>query len=177
MVQQDILSPVVPLCFLRGWESSPFSAEGGQPSCTRCTHTLRLYGARERCLPAWRRGAFCARARTVAHGHTHTHTSRDADPPPDVTATPKPHWLPTWSCSVQLKSCESHVAWLHPHRQSKCIACWQIGRGRARRRRRRREYSYCMCRVTNVFPPQMSFKGKRGGSLFHNSTRHSVARW
>lgn len=29
-IQQDILSSVVPLCFLRGWESSPLSAEGGR---------------------------------------------------------------------------------------------------------------------------------------------------
>lgn len=34
------------------------------------------------------------------------------------------------------------------------------------------EYSYCTCCVTNVFPPEMSFKEKRGGSLSHNSKRY-----
>ncbi len=70
LIQQDILSPVVLLCFLRGRESSPFSAEGGQPSCTHL-HSLRLYRASERaaCLP--RGGGFYARAHTRAHVRTH----------------------------------------------------------------------------------------------------------
>lgn len=58
------------LCFLRGWESSPFSAEGGQPSCTHCTHCACT--ERESCCLAevWGEGgSFC----THAHAHRRTH--------------------------------------------------------------------------------------------------------
>lgn len=62
------------LCFLRGWESSPFSAEGGQPSCTHCTHCACT--ERESCLPGG--GGFCTRTRTPAHTRTHAWTQRPA---------------------------------------------------------------------------------------------------
>lgn len=74
LIQQDILSPVVPLCFLRGWESSPFSAEGGQPSCTHCTHCACT--ERVSCLAE---GGFYTRTRVhYAPAHTHTRAYRSA---------------------------------------------------------------------------------------------------
>lgn len=91
LIQQDILSPVLPLCFLRGWESSPFSVER---SCTYCTRSVRTRAA---CLVEREReeggGGFCTRVHAGARAYTHT--SRRGDPPPNVTTTPTTHWLPS----------------------------------------------------------------------------------
>lgn len=77
LIQQDILSPVLLLCFLRGWESSPFSAEGGQPSCTHCTHCA-CTERESRCLAEVRGegGGFCTHAH--ARRRTHAWTRRPA---------------------------------------------------------------------------------------------------
>lgn len=88
LIQQDILSPVLLLCLLRGWESSPFSAEG-RPAELHTLHSLRLYRARAACL------AEGASAHARAHRRRHAHMHGHSDPPPDVTATSKAHWLAT----------------------------------------------------------------------------------
>lgn len=67
------LSPVVLLCFLRGWESIPFSAEG-RPAELH-THFALTAPAREPQSFASRRGAsVCARARVRTAPHARTHT-------------------------------------------------------------------------------------------------------